>query len=99
MFTSPTAIRTLKKQDPAYLKKYDTSSLRYLFLAGEPLDEPTWRCIHEALGTPVVDNYWHPETGWPILALLPLLHEPKTSPGSPRIAIPRHHHPIVHPRS
>ncbi len=43
MFSAPTAIRVLKKQDPAFLKKYDVSSLKHLFLAGEPLDEPTHR--------------------------------------------------------
>jgi propionyl-CoA synthetase len=99
MFTSPTAIRTLKKQDPAYLKKYDTSSLRYLFLAGEPLDEPTWRWIHEALGIPVVDNYWQTETGWPVLALLPRTEEPKIRPGSPGIAMPGYDARIVEPGS
>ena len=66
MFSSPTAIRVLKKHDPAYLKKYDVSSLRHLFLAGEPLDEPTHRWIAEALGKPVIDHYWQTETGWPI---------------------------------
>jgi propionyl-CoA synthetase len=95
MFTSPTAIRTLKKHDPAYLKKHDTSSLRYLFLAGEPLDEPTWQWIHEALGIPVVDNYWQTETGWPILTLLPRIEEPKIKPGSPGIAMPGYDARIV----
>ena len=52
MFSAPTAIRVLKKQDPAYLKKYDLSSLKHLFLAGEPLDEPTHVWISEALGRP-----------------------------------------------
>ena len=52
MFSSPTAIRVLKKQDPALLKKHDTSSLRALFLAGEPLDEPTARWIGDGLGLP-----------------------------------------------
>jgi propionyl-CoA synthetase len=99
MFTSPTAIRTLKKQDPAYLKKHDTSSLRYLFLAGEPLDEPTWQWIHEALGIPVVDNYWQTETGWPILALLPRIEEPKIKPGSPGIAMPGYDARIVDAQS
>jgi propionyl-CoA synthetase len=47
MFSSPTAVRVLKKQDPALLKKYDLSSLRLLFLAGEPLDEPTARWISD----------------------------------------------------
>jgi propionyl-CoA synthetase len=69
MFSAPTAIRVLKKQDPAFLSKYDLSSLRTLFLAGEPLDEPTATWIHEAIGKPVVDNYWQTETGWPILAI------------------------------
>jgi propionyl-CoA synthetase len=68
MFTAPTAIRALRKQDPAYMRKYDTSTLRNLFLAGEPLDEPTSRGISEALGVSVRDNYWQTETGWPILS-------------------------------
>ncbi|MCP3725955.1 propionate--CoA ligase [Paraburkholderia sp. CNPSo 3272] len=69
MFTAPTAIRVLKKQDPALLHCADLSSLRTLFLAGEPLDEPTAEWISEALGKPVVDNYWQTETGWPMLAI------------------------------
>jgi propionyl-CoA synthetase len=69
MFTAPTALRVLKKQDPALLKKSDLSSLRTLFLAGEPLDVPTASWITEALGKPVVDNYWQTETGWPMLAI------------------------------
>jgi len=69
MFSAPTAIRVLKKQDPTLLRKYDLSSLRLLFLAGEPLDEPTARWIAEGIGKPVVDNYWQTETGWPILAI------------------------------
>ncbi len=69
MFSAPTAVRVLKKQDPSFLKKYDLSSLRNLFLAGEPLDEPTANWIHKAINKPVVDNYWQTETGWPILAI------------------------------
>ncbi len=53
MFSAPTAVRVLKKQDPAYLKQYDLSSLKALFLAGEPLDEPTARWISEGLGVPM----------------------------------------------
>jgi propionyl-CoA synthetase len=68
MFTAPTAIRALRKQDPAYMREYDTSTLRNLFLAGEPLDEPTSRGISEDLGVSVRDNYWQTETGWPILS-------------------------------
>jgi propionyl-CoA synthetase len=69
MFASPTAVRVLKKHDAALLRQHDLSSLRALFLAGEPLDEPTARWIAEGLGKPVIDNYWQTETGWPILTL------------------------------
>ncbi len=69
MFSAPTAIRVLKKQDPALLKRHDLSSLRLLFLAGEPLDEPTARWIQDGIGKPVVDNYWQTESGWPIIAI------------------------------
>jgi propionyl-CoA synthetase len=69
MFSSPTAIRVLKKQDPAYMRQHDIGSLQYLFLAGEPLDEPTARWISDALGgVAIVDNYWQTESGWPILS-------------------------------
>ena len=68
MFSSPTAIRVLKKQDPSFMRRHDLSSLSYLFLAGEPLDEPTARWAADALGVAIVDNYWQTESGWPILA-------------------------------
>ena len=68
MFSSPTAIRVLKKQDTAHMKAHDLSSLRYLFLAGEPLDEPTARWASDALGVSIIDNYWQTESGWPILS-------------------------------
>ncbi|TXC87173.1 propionate--CoA ligase [Paraburkholderia azotifigens] len=86
MFTAPTAIRVLKKQDPALLKQADLSSLRTLFLAGEPLDEPTASWIADALGKPVVDNFWQTETGWPILAIqrgVEALPQKLGSPGVP----------------
>jgi len=83
MFSSPTAIRVLKKQDAAWLKKHDLSALNYLFLAGEPLDEPTARWISEGLGKPVIDNYWQTETGWPVLCLQPGLDLKPIRFGSP----------------
>jgi propionyl-CoA synthetase len=83
MFTSPTAIRVLKKHDPAYLSKYDLSSLRRLFLAGEPLDEPTHQWISGALKKPVIDNYWQTETGWPILAAMHGVENTPLRYGSP----------------
>ncbi|GAA4404056.1 propionate--CoA ligase [Quisquiliibacterium transsilvanicum] len=87
MFSAPTAIRVLKKQDPAWLTKYDTSSLRALFLAGEPLDEPTARWISEGLGRPIVDNYWQTETGWPILTVAHGIEKTPTRFGSPGMAM------------
>ena len=83
MFSSPTGIRVLKKQDPAYLRKYDISSLKHLFLAGEPLDEPTHRWIFDALGKPVIDHYWQTETGWPILTAVPGVEQTPLKFGSP----------------
>ena len=83
MFSSPTAIRVLKKQDPEWMRKYDTSSLKYLFLAGEPLDEPTARWVSESLGTQIVDNYWQTESGWPILTACPGVEDTPRKFGSP----------------
>ena len=69
MFSSPTAIRVLKKQDPAYMRQHAIPTLKYLFLAGEPLDEPTARWVSDALGgVAIIDNYWQTESGWPILS-------------------------------
>jgi propionyl-CoA synthetase len=87
MFSSPTAIRVLKKQDPAYMKQHDVSSLRYLFLAGEPLDEPTARWASDSLGVAIVDNYWQTETGWPILSAQPGVEETPRKFGSPSFPV------------
>src|SRR3954470_22485381 len=83
MFSAPTAIRVLKKHDVSYLRKYDLSSLRHLFLAGEPLDEPTHRWISEALNIPVIDHYWQTETGWPVLSPAPGVEKTPIKYGSP----------------
>jgi propionyl-CoA synthetase len=83
MFSAPTAIRVLKKYDTAYLTKYDVRSLKHLFLAGEPLDEPTHRWIHEGLGRPVLDHYWQTETGWPVLTAMPCVERTPIKYGSP----------------
>jgi len=87
MFSSPTAIRVLKKEDPAYLRKHDVGSLRYLFLAGEPLDESTHKWIADALGRPVIDHYWQTETGWPILAGMPGIEKTPVKYGSPSFPV------------
>jgi propionyl-CoA synthetase len=87
MFSAPTAVRVLKKQDPAFLKKYDISSLKALYLAGEPLDQPTAKWISDALGVPIIDNYWQTETGWPILALANGVEKAFSKFGSPGVAM------------
>jgi propionyl-CoA synthetase len=87
MFSAPTAARVLKKQDPAYLTKYDLSSLKALFLAGEPLDEPTATWIGGALNKPIIDNYWQTETGWPIMAICNGVEPAPTKFGSPGKAV------------
>jgi propionyl-CoA synthetase len=83
MFSAPTAVRVLRKQDPGWLKRYDLSSLKALFLAGEPLDEPTAAWIGEGLGRPIIDNYWQTETGWPILSVAHGVEATPTRLGSP----------------
>jgi propionyl-CoA synthetase len=87
MFSAPTAVRVLKKHDPAFLKQYDLSSLRALFLAGEPLDETTAKWIADGLGRPIIDNYWQTETGWPILGLCNGVEKASSKFGSPGKAV------------
>ncbi len=90
LFTAPTAFRAIKKEDPGgeYARKYDLSSLQYLYLAGERLDPETYRWASDLLGIPVIDHWWQTETGWPIVAnpagieLLPI------KPGSPTRPLP-----------
>ena len=90
LFTAPTAFRAIKKEDPngEYAAKYDLSSLKYLYLAGERLDPETYRWASELLDIPVIDHWWQTETGWPIVAnpagieLLPI------KPGSPTRPLP-----------
>jgi len=87
MFSAPTAVRVLKKYDSTFIKSADLSSLKALFLAGEPLDEPTAKWISDELGKPIIDNYWQTETGWPILTLANGIEAQKTKFGSPGIAM------------
>ncbi|MCC6210521.1 MAG: propionate--CoA ligase, partial [Burkholderiales bacterium] len=87
MFSAPTAVRVLKKHDVALLKKYDLSSLKHLFLAGEPLDEPTHTWISQGLGRPVIDHYWQTETGWPILSAVPGVEKTPLKMGSPSFPV------------
>lgn len=70
LFTAPTAIRAIKKEDPegSLRHQYDLSSLRYLFLAGERCDVATLEWSQQLLGKPVIDHWWQTESGWPMLA-------------------------------
>jgi propionate--CoA ligase len=67
LFSAPTAMRVLRKFPEEWLKKADISSLRYIFLAGEPLDEPTYQWATKALGKEILDHYWQTESGWAII--------------------------------
>ena len=96
MFSAPTAVRVLRKHDPAFLKKYDLSSLKALFLAGEPLDEPTARWISESLGVPIIDNYWQTESGWPILTIANGVEGKPSKFGSPGVPMYGYKVKIVH---
>jgi propionyl-CoA synthetase len=96
MFSAPTAVRVLKKQDPALLKKYDLSTLRALFLAGEPLDEPTARWISEGLGVPIIDNYWQTESGWPMITIANGVEAKASKFGSPGVPMYGYSIKILH---
>jgi len=85
MFSAPTAIRVLKKQPAHFMSQYDLSSLKSLYLAGEPLDETTSTWISDALGVPVIDNYWQTESGWPILSIAKGIDDKPTRLGSPGV--------------
>ena len=90
LFTAPTAFRAIKKEDPEaeLLARYDVSSLRTLFLAGERLDPDTYEWASRTLGIPVIDNWWQTETGWPICANLRGLDPLPVKPGSPTVPVP-----------
>jgi propionyl-CoA synthetase len=90
LFTAPTAMRAIKKEDPdgSHLARYDLSALKYLFQAGERLDPGTYHWASEKLGVPVIDHWWQTETGWSIAAD-PMGIEPMpVKPGSATVAMP-----------
>ena len=90
LFTAPTAIRAIRKEDynGDFIAKADLSKFENLFLAGERLDPDTYNWATEKLGVPVIDNWWQTETGWPIASNLRGLEPMPIKPGSPTVAIP-----------
>ena len=98
MFTAPTAIRAIRKEDPEgkYLDDYDLSGLQYLFLAGERLDPDTYHWATEKLGIPVIDHWWQTETGWPIAANPMGTERLPIKAGSPTVPMPGYDVHILH---
>ncbi len=90
LFTAPTAFRAIKKEDPngEFLKKYDISHFKYLFLAGERLDPDTYFWASKMLGVPVIDHWWQTESGWPIAANCLGIEDFPIKAGSPTKAVP-----------
>jgi propionyl-CoA synthetase len=90
LFTAPTAIRAIRREDPdgELVKHYDLSSLKALYLAGERLDPETYHWARDVLGVPVIDHWWQTETGWAICANCRGLEELPTKPGSPTKPVP-----------
>jgi propionyl-CoA synthetase len=97
LFTAPTAFRAIRKEDPdgTFIRKYDLSKFRTLFLAGERADPPTVEWAEAQLKVPVIDHWWQTETGWCIagnpvgLGLLPVKH------GSPTVPMPGYQVDVV----
>ena len=89
-FTAPTAFRAIKREDPTgeFVKKYDTSSLRALYLAGERADPDTIVWAQNQLGVPVIDHWWQTETGWAIAGNPLGIEELPVKLGSPARPMP-----------
>jgi acyl-coenzyme A synthetase/AMP-(fatty) acid ligase len=90
LFTAPTGIRAIKKEDSEgiFKQKYDISSLKYLFLAGERCDVATWEWSSELLKIPVIDHWWQTESGWPMVANMVGVELLPIKPGSPTKPVP-----------
>jgi propionyl-CoA synthetase len=90
LFTAPTAFRAIRQQDPEgnHVGRYDLSSFRALFLAGERCDPETLRWAERLLGVPVIDHWWQTETGWPIVANCLGIEPLHVVPGSPTRPVP-----------
>ncbi len=90
LFTAPTAFRAVRKEDPEadLLKRYNISSLKRIFLAGERLDPPTYEWLKEHTSLPVLDHWWQTETGWAICCNPVGIETMPTKPGSATVPTP-----------
>lgn len=90
LFTAPTAVRAIRKEDPegSHIGRYDLSKMKYLFQAGERLDPDTYQWASQRLGIPIVDHWWQTETGWAIAANPMGLDAMPIKPGSPTVPMP-----------
>ncbi|WP_303289373.1 propionyl-CoA synthetase [Marinobacter sp. SS5-14b] len=90
LFTAPTAFRAVRKEDPEadQLSRYDVSSLKRIFLAGERLDPPTYEWLKEHTGLPILDHWWQTETGWAICCNPVGIEMMTTKPGSATMPSP-----------
>jgi propionyl-CoA synthetase len=97
LFTAPTALRAIRKNDPdgALIKDYDLSGFKALYAAGERLDPDTAQWAHDVLGVPVIDNWWQTETGWPIACNPVGIEEKPIKLGSPTLPVPGYQVQIV----
>jgi len=100
LFTAPTAIRAIKKEDPdgEHVAQHDLLDFKYLFLAGERLDPDTYHWARKILKRPVIDHWWQTETGWAIAANCMGIEQMVIKPGSPTVPVPGYDVRILGPR-
>ena len=97
LFTAPTALRAIKREDPNadYVRKYDLTCLKALYLAGERADPDTINWATQHLQKPVIDHWWQTETGWAIAANPLGIEQLPIKPGSPAVPMPGYHIDIL----
>ena len=99
LFSAPTALRAIRKEDPegSHIARYDVSALKFLFQAGERLDPDTFAWASQVLGVPVIDHWWQTETGWAIAANPVGVEQLPIKAGSPTVPMPGYDVQILHP--
>lgn len=76
LYTAPTAIRALAKENLSYVENHDLSSLRVLGSVGEPINEEAWHWYNNNVGKrkcPIVDTWWQTENGGILISPLPFI--------------------------